>query len=101
MATQTTDLGGKVIYLRKADSHEPMPDDTDYEALVGDGKLIGVPNDVVVGRGSKWLHPRCEKYNYGVYGPANPKDPYGTGRTCEVRARAASGLVAGAMEHGA
>lgn len=68
MATQTTDLAGTVVYLRHVDSHVPMLEDTEYEALVGDGKLVGRPNDVMAGPGSKWVHPRAEKYVYDVFG---------------------------------
>lgn len=68
MTSHTSDLSGKIVYIRHADDYTRLPKDTKFDTLVGDGKLVSCPNDVVVGQGSNWTHPQSEKYIYGVYG---------------------------------
>ena len=68
MSSNIQDLSGHTVYVRVANSLGAMPKDTAFDSLVGEGKLVSHPNDVVAGEGSKWVHQRATKNTYGVFG---------------------------------
>ena len=67
MASNVQDLSGDATYFRLSDGVDALAEQTDFNSLVGDGKLIACPNKVVVGEGSKWVHETVVKHRYSVF----------------------------------
>ena len=67
MAGNVQDLYGHAVYFRLSDRVDALVETTGFNSLVGDGKLIACPNNVVVGEGSKWVHETVVKHRYSVF----------------------------------
>ena len=67
MAVNDQDLSGLPIYFCFSYREDPLAEQTEFESLVGEGKLIARPNEVVVERGSMWVHERAVKHTYSVF----------------------------------
>lgn len=77
MSSNVRDLSGQKVYMRLVPDSTPMPKTTALADLVGEGKLIAQPNDLVVGNGSKWIHPRVDTHVYTVFGQHFRRHKYG------------------------
>lgn len=78
MSSNIQDLSGRRIYIRASDP-APMPKTTDLSDLVGEGKLVCHPNDIIVGKGSQWVHSRADKHEYVVFGEQYQQQRLGRG----------------------
>ena len=80
MASNTSDMTGYTVYLRVSNLEEPLQRETEFSSLVGDGNLLSQPNDVVVGRGSKWVHETLARHKYSVFGRRYTSSRFGRTR---------------------
>ena len=76
MATHFQDLSGHTVYIRlPGPSASPLPET--FDGLVGEGKLVSNPNDVIVGPGSRWFHERDVRNVFATFGNTHTTQRYG------------------------
>ena len=60
------DLSGRTVYVSMSETAAPVP--AVMEELVGEGRLISYPNDVVAGSGSVWTHEGVVRNKFSMFG---------------------------------